>query len=82
VPLAADPLYHASELEALGFEAWDGEPVDAAILQADHPEYAALGPADVPGAQVLIDGRGALDDAALRAAGVRVLRIGRGDAPG
>jgi UDP-N-acetyl-D-mannosaminuronic acid dehydrogenase len=81
VPLATDPLYQAGELEALGFEAWDGEPVDAAILQADHPEYAALGPGDVPGAQVVIDGRGALDDAALRAAGVRVLRIGRGDAP-
>jgi UDP-N-acetyl-D-glucosamine dehydrogenase len=81
VPLAADPLYDAGELEALGFEAWDGEPVDGAILQADHAEYAALTPDDVPGAQVLVDGRGALDDCALRAAGVRVLRIGRGDGP-
>jgi nucleotide sugar dehydrogenase len=81
VPLAADPLYDAGELEALGFEAWDGEPVDGAILQADHAEYAALTADDVPGAQVLVDGRGALDDGALQAAGVRVLRIGRGDRP-
>jgi nucleotide sugar dehydrogenase len=79
VPLATDPLFDAGELEALGFEAWDGEPVDAAIVQADHPEYAALTPPEVPGAQVVVDGRGALDDEALAAGGVRVIRIGRGD---
>jgi UDP-N-acetyl-D-mannosaminuronic acid dehydrogenase len=76
--LAADPLYDADELRALGFEPWDGEPVDAAIVQADHAAYRELGPADVPGARVVLDGRAAVDPAALRAAGVAVVRLGGG----
>jgi hypothetical protein len=43
-PAGPDPLYDAEELRSLGFEPWDGEPVDAAILQADHPEFARAGP--------------------------------------
>ncbi len=77
-PVAADPLYTAVELTALGFEPWDGAtPVAAAILQADHAEYAALGPADLPGARAVLDGRGALDPAPFAAAGVPLRRIGR-----
>ncbi len=74
--VAADPLYDAAELEALGFTAWDGEPVDAAILQADHAAYGALGPADVPGARAVLDGRGLLDPAAFAGSGVALLRLG------
>jgi UDP-N-acetyl-D-mannosaminuronic acid dehydrogenase len=77
--VAADPLYGADELAALGFTAWDGAPVDAAVIQADHPEYAALVPADVPGAQILLDGRGGVDRSPWEAAGVPVLRLGAGD---
>ncbi|MCW3040112.1 MAG: nucleotide sugar dehydrogenase [Solirubrobacterales bacterium] len=78
VPVAADPLYDAAELSALGFEPWTpGSPVDAAILQADHVQYAALGPQDTPGARVVVDGRGVLDATAFAAAGVPVRRIGR-----
>ncbi len=77
VPLAADPLYTDEELRALGFVPWDGSPVDAAILQADHATYATLTPADVPGARVVVDGRGAVDPAPFTAAGVPVVRIGR-----
>ena len=77
-PLAADPLYTDAELVALGFEPWDGvTPVGAAILQADHAEYAALAPAELPGVRVVLDGRGSLDPAAFAAAGVRLRRIGR-----
>jgi nucleotide sugar dehydrogenase len=77
-PVAADPLYDAQELTALGFEPWlPGTPVDGAILQADHPEYAALTPADLPGAGVVVDGRGVLDGAPFAAAGVTLRRIGR-----
>jgi UDP-N-acetyl-D-glucosamine dehydrogenase len=71
--LAADPLYDDQELRALGFEPWDGGPVDGAIVQADHPGYAQLGPADVGDPAVVVDGRGVLDPG--RFSGLR--RIGR-----
>ncbi len=76
-PVAADPLYDAGELAALGFSAWTGEPVDVAVLQADHAEYARFTPAELPGAQVVVDGRGVLDPAPFAAAGVALRRIGR-----
>jgi UDP-N-acetyl-D-glucosamine dehydrogenase len=73
--VASDPLYDAGELAALGFSAWTGEPVDVAVLQADHAEYTQLTPADLPGLRVLVDGRGTLDPAAWPRVDVR--RIGR-----
>lgn len=78
--VAADPLYDDDALAALGFEPWDGRPVDAVVVQADHPEYRTLTGADLPGAQVIVDGRGVLDPAAF--AGVPVHRIGRPDGAG
>jgi UDP-N-acetyl-D-mannosaminuronic acid dehydrogenase len=77
LPLASDPLYDDNELKALGFEPWDGKDVAAAIVQADHSDYARLGPTDVPGARAILDGRGVLDPSTFEAAGVRVRRIGR-----
>jgi UDP-N-acetyl-D-glucosamine dehydrogenase len=74
--VAADPLYDAEELRGLGFEPWDGAPVDAVILQADHAAYHALGPEDLPGARVVVDGRRILDPAPFAAAGVVVRRLG------
>ena len=38
-----------------------------AILQADHAEYRDLGPADLPGARAVVDGRGVLDPARFAA---------------
>jgi UDP-N-acetyl-D-mannosaminuronic acid dehydrogenase len=70
-----DPLYSADELLGHGYPPWDGGPVDAAVLQADHAEYRALGGADVPGATRVVDGRDVLDPA--RFPGVPVLRLGR-----
>jgi UDP-N-acetyl-D-mannosaminuronate dehydrogenase len=74
--LAADPLYAPDELRELGFEAWEGGPVDAAIIQADHSRYRQLAPADLPGVRVILDGRGVLDPSPWTAAGVTVLRLG------
>ncbi|MDX6681114.1 MAG: hypothetical protein QOG94_1153 [Solirubrobacteraceae bacterium] len=77
-PLASDPLYDDDELRAAGYEPWPAaSAVDGAIVQTDHAEYRSLGPADVGGATVVVDGRGVLDLTAFAAGGVRVLRIGR-----
>jgi UDP-N-acetyl-D-mannosaminuronic acid dehydrogenase len=77
-PVVTDPLYDADELRGLGLEPWAGEEVTAAILQADHREFIALAPSELPGLRVLIDGRAIVDPAPWEAAGVRVRRIGGG----
>ncbi|MDP9377683.1 MAG: nucleotide sugar dehydrogenase [Actinomycetota bacterium] len=71
----SDPLFDDNEMQAHGYPVWDGGPVDAAIVQADHAEYRELRPADLPGATRVVDGRGVLD--AERFDGVAVKRIGR-----
>ena len=76
IPVATDPFYSAGELRALGFTAWNGEAVAAAVLQADHREFTELGPPDLPGLRVLVDGRGTLDGEKWRATGVAFRRIG------
>lgn len=56
--LVHDPLYSDEELRALGFDAYNmGDPVQAAVVQANHAEYAELTPADLPGVKAFIDGR-------------------------
>ena len=75
--VVADPLYSGSELRELGFEPWDGNPVDAAVVQADHAAYRTLRPSDVPGARVIVDGRDVVDSEPWVAAGVPIRRIGR-----
>jgi nucleotide sugar dehydrogenase len=53
-----DPMFTDDELAARGWRPYHmGSPVDAAIIQADHPQYADLEPADLPGIKVLVDGR-------------------------
>lgn len=76
--VVADPLYEAAEIEALGLDSWDGGPVDAAIVQADHAEYADLTPDDVPGAKVVFDGRAILDLDSWKDSGAEVKVIGQG----
>jgi nucleotide sugar dehydrogenase len=57
-PLVADPMFTDEELEKFGFTPYHlGEPVDAAVVQADHAEYRAIGPKDLPGVRAFIDGR-------------------------
>ena len=56
--LVHDPLYTDEELQKLGFQPYHlGEPADAAVVQADHAEYRTMGPQDLPGVRVFIDGR-------------------------
>jgi nucleotide sugar dehydrogenase len=56
--LVHDPMYSDDELRSLGFEPYHlGEPVDAAVVQADHAEYTDLAPKDLPGITSFIDGR-------------------------
>jgi len=73
-PLVSDPLYDPDELDALGLPAHRGQPVAAAVVQADHEQYRALTSADLPGVRVLIDGRRVTDPA--RWQGVRRVVIG------
>jgi nucleotide sugar dehydrogenase len=75
--LAADPMYADDELRDLGLEPWDSGPVDGVIVQADHPEYSALSPGDVPGVRALVDGRAIVDEGPWLAAGIPLARIGQ-----
>ena len=76
-PLVHDPLYTDDELAALGFSPHHlGNPVDAAVIQADHREYADLTAADLPGVKAIADGRNHLRVEAFH--GVRLLRLGDG----
>ncbi|GAA1362033.1 nucleotide sugar dehydrogenase [Catellatospora chokoriensis] len=58
-----DPMYTTEELAAHGLPPHQGEAVTAAIIQADHAEYRNLGPAELPGVRVLVDGRRVTDPA-------------------
>ncbi len=79
-PVVHDPLFTPAELAALGLEPYrTGQPVDAAVLQADHVEYRGFTPADLPGVRVVLDGRGVLDPD--RWPGVTVVRLGGGGVP-
>ncbi|GIF06416.1 nucleotide sugar dehydrogenase [Actinoplanes siamensis] len=57
----SDPMYTAEELVAHGLPAWEGQAVDSAIVQADHAEYRNLTPAELPGVEVVVDGRRVTD---------------------
>lgn len=72
-----DPLYSDEELRGLGFEPFAlGQGADLAILQTDHAEYRELGPEEIPGVKLLVDGRAATQ--AERWTGVPRLVVGRG----
>ena len=61
--LVHDPLFTDSELQEISFRPFRrGEHADALILQADHDEYLAWTPQDVPGVQVALDGRAFLSE--------------------
>jgi hypothetical protein len=77
---AHDPYFDADHLRRRGFEPYDLQapvPVRAAILQATHAVYRDLDPAALPGLEVLLDGRNALDRGRVESAGVRYLGVGR-----
>ena len=69
-----DPMYTDDELRHEGFEPFHfGETADAAILQADHAEYANLTEKQLPGVSVILDGRNMIKNSA----GIRIIPIGR-----
>jgi nucleotide sugar dehydrogenase len=75
-----DPYFDAEHLRAAGFEPYDlaaPQPVRVAIVQAGHEAYRRLDPRTIPGLELLVDGRNALDRAAITAAGIAYAGIGR-----
>lgn len=72
--MVQDPMYTDEELTRFGWAPYHlGDPVDVAIVQADHAEYRSLAAADLPGARVIIDGRAILDASAFPGVDVRVI---------
>jgi nucleotide sugar dehydrogenase len=76
--VVSDPLFTGEELRNLGLEPWSGDEIDAVIVQADHAEYSELGPDDMPGAQLVFDGRGVIDTRRWQDSKVPVVVIGQG----
>ncbi|MFC5337627.1 nucleotide sugar dehydrogenase [Leucobacter denitrificans] len=73
-----DPVFTDEELAGYGFTAHAiGDPVDVAILQADHADYRDLGPKDFPGIKLFADGRNYTDPTAWT--GVPRIVIGSGN---
>lgn len=69
-----DPMYSDDELRHEGFEPFHfGETADAAILQADHAEYANLTEKQLPGVSVILDGRNMIKNSA----GIKIIPLGR-----
>ncbi len=74
-----DPLYDDGELRALGLEPYAyGNPVDVAVVQTDHAEYAQIGPDDLPGVRLVVDGRRVTDAARWAGTPRVVLGLGSG----
>lgn len=56
-----DPMFTDEELGELGLDSYTiGQPADAVVLQADHPEYGELRSLDFPGVRTVVDGRRSL----------------------
>jgi len=75
-----DPYFDAQHLRSLGFEPYElgsGIPVRVAILQAAHEAYRSLDPAAIPGLELFVDGRNALEREPFERAGVPYVGIGR-----
>ena len=76
---AHDPYFADDHLRERGFEPYDldrPQPMKVAIVQAPHAAYHQLDPAAIPGLELFVDGRNAIDRAPWDAAGVPYLGIG------
>jgi nucleotide sugar dehydrogenase len=76
---AHDPYFDDEHLRELGFEPYDLAaplPVKVAMLQAGHAVYRDLTAASLPGLELFVDGRNALDPAQLAGGEVRYVGIG------
>jgi len=75
-----DPYFDADHLRSVGFEPYDlaaPEPVRVAVLQAAHAAYRTLDPASLPGLELFVDGRNALDRGDFERSGIGYVGIGR-----
>ena len=75
-----DPYFPGEHLESMGFEPYDlASPAQArvAILQAGHAAYRDFDPGKIPGLELFVDGRNALDRATFDRAGIAYVGIGR-----
>jgi nucleotide sugar dehydrogenase len=79
-----DPLFNATELQALGYtllpEGYESE-IRAVLLQADHAAYQSLDFTSFPHCQVVMDGRRALRNeqrAHIESLGMRYIAVGDG----
>lgn len=72
-----DPLFSDDELTALGLSPHSlGQPVDVAVVQANHEEYRKLEAADLPNASLVVDGRAFLRSQQLSPVRTIVLGLG------
>ncbi len=77
---AHDPYFSDEHLRERGFEPYDlddAQTVKVAIVQAPHRVYRDLAPDALPGLELFVDGRNALERTPFDAAGVAYLGIGR-----
>lgn len=79
-----DPYFEAGHLRDLGFEPYDldaagpiREPIRVAVLQAAHAEYRDMDPVRIPGLELFVDGRNAIDREPFERAGIGYVGIGR-----
>ncbi len=75
-----DPYFDDDHLRSIGFEPYDlddPQPVRVALLQAAHELYRTLAPGALPGLELFVDGRNAIDRAPYDAAGIAYVGIGR-----
>ncbi|MDQ4036039.1 MAG: nucleotide sugar dehydrogenase [Chloroflexota bacterium] len=75
-----DPYYDADHLRDHGFEPYDleaPEPIRVAVLQAAHEAYREMVPGAIPGLELFVDGRNAIDREPFDRAGVGYVGIGR-----
>jgi nucleotide sugar dehydrogenase len=75
-----DPFFDADHLRRLGFEPYDfaaPEPIRVAVLQAAHDNYRSIDPRAIPGLELFVDGRNAVDREPFDRAGIGYVGIGR-----
>ena len=75
-----DPYFDDEHLRSLGLEPYvlgSGASVRVAILQAAHGAYRELAPRDLPGIELFVDGRNALDPARWTDGRVTYVGVGR-----
>ena len=74
-----DPYFDADHLRRLGFAPYDlaaPEPIRVAVLQAAHDAYRSMDPGAIPGLELFVDGRNAIDRDPYERAGIAYVGIG------